>query len=1007
MKKILMLVLGGICGFYLGFSQNNNDLFNIYFKQDFEHNTLGAYDHDEWRKDWNNPAFETRLNETNIIQSNDPEQPGKVMEWTFPKGSVYGDGGGHWKAPLGNVYEEVYFSYRVRFKPGFMCVKGGKLPGVVGEPDWGGGGKPSFTQGFRGKLMWDTWQIIGYMYYHNMSHEDWGDAFTFGSGLRVDESRWLTFTTRIVMNTFDGTKANADGLFEVFYDSVLIWQKTDMIYREDINGNIGVSMLEIVSFFGGDPIPEYAAARDEWLRLDDFVVFSYKDGVDVPRGNTPSPKGRKLVLPELQKSSIVQTPVERDSDTTKIKVEAYGDELNGVNAHFQVLVNNQLIGETDATSSSATHVFDLESPADNNDTIYIVFTNDKYISGAGDRNLYVKSVTYNGYKYYPGNANVVYAFEGSDGIHIYPGTSEMSYTGELVFFPGETSVDPDDLYPLFQNAMFLTDSEVSEDTTDSEVSEDTTETTEPADVTNMAPVVLNQTFICADTLKNGKGVGQVIATDPDSDQLLSYEILSGNTSNAFNINASTGILSVANSTYLQNNDQFLLEVTVRDNHQQSKSDTGLVIINVNHVVRTVPKTNIYYIDPSNINDLSEDGSITHPFDSWSDVNWESGNSYLQKSGTIAYEKKINLGANNITIGAYGEGDLPVIRSQAKDFAMRAYERKNITINNVHLIAEEAISCIYFLGSTCDSVSINNCVFESSNNGVRIIEGKTFDISYNTFIKCVDAIYSFAENNRIFYNVFRENHTAINVNSYLSKANIFNNVFYYNAVGVSASYSELVIYNNIFYLEEQNNQALNYNFDKLISDNNIYYPEQDGFLNINNVNYTSLEEYQASTGLDMNSFTQDPQFIDVYNNNFGLKSTSPAIDAGKDVGASTDFFGAAVPYGNAPDIGLKETQQARNVTGITDVFDDMTDADGPVVYPNPTDGIIQISYNFSSTADMGIIIKDISGRIVLMDQIPGGYSSYQSEIDITGQPTGIYLAFFNVLGKSYMQKIIKK
>jgi len=130
------------------------------------------------------------------------------------------------------------------------------------------------------------------------------------------------------------------------------------------------------------------------------------------KGNYPECNGRKLILPSLSDVSVVQKPVERDPDTTKIKVEAYGDELGGVNAQFQILINNNPIGDTFVTSSSNTYVFDLELPASNNDTIYLVFTNDEYIAGIGDRNLYIKSVTYNGYKYYPGNNNVVYVFEG-------------------------------------------------------------------------------------------------------------------------------------------------------------------------------------------------------------------------------------------------------------------------------------------------------------------------------------------------------------------------------------------------------------------------------------------------------------------------------------------------------------------------------------------------------------------------------------------------------------------
>ncbi len=983
MKRSGIILMIGILLSVSGrlFSQTEYGDYLIYHSHNFENNTLGDYQYNEYKADWLYPEWEDRPFPPKIILTDKGDKMSKVMRWDMLEGTVGPwEGGGQWMTDIPNL-EEMYFSYKVRLKPGFQWVLGGKLPGIRGGPLHPVDTRPGPNDGWMLLIMWSrTGRPVFYCYHQDqvhMSADSWGWGFTFDTGI------WYTLTMRIVMNTVDENGSHYDGIMEGWIDGQKVIGISDMRFRS--RADYKIDKLVVNFFFGGSG-DEWAPLRDEYVELDDFVAYTYKDNVNIERGNNPTSWERTLVVPDVEDPSTAQTQqIERDSDTTKVKVEAYGDALNGVNAHFLVLVNNEIIGETDATSSTATYEFDLESPPSGNDTVYIFFTNDEYIAGEGDRNLNVKSITYNGYKYYPASNNVVYAFEGSSGININNGSSEMPYTGQLVFFPGETYVNSSLLYPVFEASPMFS---------------------------NVAPEIANQAFTCIDTLENGTGIGKVMASDSNADQLLSYQILSGNTSGAFDISSSTGTITVANSAYLKNNDQFLLEVMIEDNHPLSKSDTGLVVININHFVPdqieedVPPKISVYYIDPSNINDLSEDGSLAHPFDSWSDVNWESGNSYLQKRGTIAYEKKINLGASNITIGAYGEGDLPMIRSQAKDFAMRAYERKNITISDVYLIAEEAISCIYFLGSACDSILINNCVFESSSNGIRIIEGKTFDISYNTFIGCVDAIYSFAENNKIYYNVFKDNKIAINVSSYLSKANIFNNVFYYNSTGISASYSELVIYNNIFYLEEQGNQALNYNFDKLVSDNNIYYPEQEGFLNINNVNYASLEEYQSTTGLDMNSFTQDPQFIDVYNNNFGLKSTSPAIDAGKDVGATLDFFGTSVPYGNAPDIGLKEAQQSRNVTGLTDNIEDMTVSDGPVVYPNPTDGIIQVSYNMSSTADMEIIIRDISGRTVLMDRISGGYSTYQTEIDIAAQPTGVYLVFFNILGKSYLQKVIK-
>ena len=69
---------------------------------------------------------------------------------------------------------------------------------------------------------------------------------------------------------------------------------------------------------------------------------------------------------------------------------------------------------------------------------------------------------------------------------------------------------------------------------------------------NQPPVIINQTFSVNGNSPNGTSVGSVVASDPDAGQTLTYSILSGNTNGAFSINASTGVITVANSTALVN-----------------------------------------------------------------------------------------------------------------------------------------------------------------------------------------------------------------------------------------------------------------------------------------------------------------------------------------------------------------------------------------------------------------------------------------------------------------------
>jgi hypothetical protein len=102
---------------------------------------------------------------------------------------------------------------------------------------------------------------------------------------------------------------------------------------------------------------------------------------------------------------------------------------------------------------------------------------------------------------------------------------------------------------------------------------------------NQAPVINNQAFSVAENSSNGTNVGTVVASDPDAGQTLTYSILSGNTSGAFAINASTGVLTVANSPALnfETTPSFALVVKVQDNGTGTLSSQATVTVSLTNV----------------------------------------------------------------------------------------------------------------------------------------------------------------------------------------------------------------------------------------------------------------------------------------------------------------------------------------------------------------------------------------------------------------------------------------
>src|SRR5205814_1926941 len=82
---------------------------------------------------------------------------------------------------------------------------------------------------------------------------------------------------------------------------------------------------------------------------------------------------------------------------------------------------------------------------------------------------------------------------------------------------------------------------------------------------NSAPAIAAQSFNAPQASANGTLVGALAASDPDAGQSLTYAITAGNTDNTFSINATTGALTVADSTKLTADSPFALTVQVTDN----------------------------------------------------------------------------------------------------------------------------------------------------------------------------------------------------------------------------------------------------------------------------------------------------------------------------------------------------------------------------------------------------------------------------------------------------------
>jgi hypothetical protein len=94
-----------------------------------------------------------------------------------------------------------------------------------------------------------------------------------------------------------------------------------------------------------------------------------------------------------------------------------------------------------------------------------------------------------------------------------------------------------------------------------------------------------------------------------------------------------------------------------------------------------------YIDPSATSQGA--GSQMHPYRSWSSASWVEGGTYLQRRGTIARET-LSVGADRVTLGAYGEGAKPVIAGSEEVGQEDRWRAEGNGIWSIGLVAKDPI-----------------------------------------------------------------------------------------------------------------------------------------------------------------------------------------------------------------------------------------------------------------------------------------------------------------------------
>jgi hypothetical protein len=200
---------------------------------------------------------------------------------------------------------------------------------------------------------------------------------------------------------------------------------------------------------------------------------------------------------------------------------------------------------------------------------------------------------------------------------------------------------------------------------------------------NSPPIISNQTFSIAENSPNGQQVGVVVATDPDAGQTLTYSIISGNTGNAFAINANTGAISVNNSAALNYEaiTTFGLTVRAQDNGQGNLYSQATVTVNLTNVNENPNISNQTFSIAENSPNGQQAGVVvaTDPDAgqtlSYSIISGNTGNAFAINANTGAISVNNSAALNYEVVTSFG------LTVRAQDNGQgNLYSQATVTVN---------------------------------------------------------------------------------------------------------------------------------------------------------------------------------------------------------------------------------------------------------------------------------------------------------------------------------------
>lgn len=253
------------------------------------------------------------------------------------------------------------------------------------------------------------------------------------------------------------------------------------------------------------------------------------------------------------------------------------------------------------------------------------------------------------------------------------------------------------------------------------------------------------------------------------------------------------------------------------------------------------------------------------------------------------------------------------------------------------------------------------------------------------------------------NIFFENNTCVNMGQGWSADQRSDNLATCFAEFTNESQtSNINIQNNIFfnprrffYVYQNDNFFSNMN-----TDYNCYFtysPTTVFCVNYNtqdNYHVEDFDTYQSDMNKDLNSFFDDPLFVDTIINDYHITANSPCIDMAFNSGILYDHDGNIRTALNGIDIGAYEYFGLTRIEYLTkNEFN---------IYPNPVLDLLYVE-NFNNLNIDKYAIYAVTGKLIKQEN----RESLKSGIETTGLVNGIYFLKIQYDNKIKIKKFVKQ